>query len=152
MEKGKKSKKGQWMKVDPLDYGVEVLGAKESRGRDKGDRASRDRDRSGGRNNKRDRNGGAGRDGNEKTNSAVANMTPEELKAAVKTQVEYYFCKDNLCKDMFLRSAMNEEGWVPLRTLARFNRGTHLEIFILYFLKSTNFFVNCSEMNILPFA
>lgn len=40
----------------------------------------------------------------------------------LRQQLEYYFSVENLCKDMFLRSQMDPEGWVPLSVIANFNR------------------------------
>ncbi|KAI9477368.1 hypothetical protein BX667DRAFT_468559 [Coemansia mojavensis] len=40
----------------------------------------------------------------------------------VRAQVEYYFSIDNLCKDIFFRTQMNPEGYVPLTLIAGFNR------------------------------
>ncbi|KAL0718579.1 hypothetical protein Bca4012_067902 [Brassica carinata] len=40
----------------------------------------------------------------------------------ILTQVEYYFSADNLSKDKHLRGQMNDEGWVPVRIIARFRR------------------------------
>ncbi|KAK9063934.1 hypothetical protein SSX86_017806 [Deinandra increscens subsp. villosa] len=37
-------------------------------------------------------------------------------------QIEYYFSDDNLVKDNFLRSQMDEEGWVPIKLIAGFRR------------------------------
>jgi hypothetical protein len=41
---------------------------------------------------------------------------------AVKKQIDYYFSVDNLCKDIFLRSKMDEAGWIPMPVIANFNR------------------------------
>jgi len=49
-------------------------------------------------------------------------MDPAEVEAQVRHQIEYYFSQDNLLRDVYLRSHMNEEGWLPLRLLAGFNR------------------------------
>ena len=46
----------------------------------------------------------------------------EKILDAVCTQVEYYFSVDNLVKDVFLRSKMNEEGWIPVHVIGAFNR------------------------------
>ena len=35
---------------------------------------------------------------------------------------EFYFGVENLCKDMFLRQSMDEDGYVPAILLASFNR------------------------------
>eukprot|EP00300_Choanocystis_sp_HF-7_P005875 c14331_g1_i2.p1 GENE.c14331_g1_i2~~c14331_g1_i2.p1 ORF type:complete len:202 (+),score=18.45 c14331_g1_i2:68-673(+) len=40
----------------------------------------------------------------------------------IQRQVEFYFSIENLCKDMFLRSHMDDQGWVHLSLLASFNR------------------------------
>uniref|UniRef100_A0A804HW45 HTH La-type RNA-binding domain-containing protein n=1 Tax=Musa acuminata subsp. malaccensis TaxID=214687 RepID=A0A804HW45_MUSAM len=37
-------------------------------------------------------------------------------------QIEYYFSPDNLCKDLFLRRNMDDQGWVPISLIASFNR------------------------------
>jgi len=36
--------------------------------------------------------------------------------------VEYYFSVQNLASDTHLRKQMNAEGWVPIQTIASFNR------------------------------
>jgi la-related protein 1 len=54
--------------------------------------------------------------------SAYLNVDPETLKAYICQQIEYYFSVDNLCKDMFLRSQMDTEGYVPINLIAGFNR------------------------------
>jgi La domain-containing protein len=41
---------------------------------------------------------------------------------ALKHQMEYYFSLENLCRDLYLRSHMNEEGWIDLSFIAQFNR------------------------------
>ncbi|KAI7888081.1 uncharacterized protein EV154DRAFT_545078 [Mucor mucedo] len=46
----------------------------------------------------------------------------ETLKLYVLQQIEYYFSIDNLCKDLFLRSQMDTEGYVPLSLITGFNR------------------------------
>jgi hypothetical protein len=33
---------------------------------------------------------------------------------------EYYFSVDNLCRDTYLRSHLDEEGWVPLAIICNF--------------------------------
>ncbi|KAI8072163.1 uncharacterized protein B0P05DRAFT_573094 [Gilbertella persicaria] len=54
--------------------------------------------------------------------SAYLNVDPEVLKSYICQQIEYYFSVDNLCKDLFLRSQMDAEGYVPLSLIAGFNR------------------------------
>ncbi|KAL2312095.1 RNA-binding protein [Schizosaccharomyces pombe] len=45
-----------------------------------------------------------------------------DVQAFLTSQLEYYFSIENLCKDMFLRKHMDDEGYVPLAFLASFNR------------------------------
>ncbi|KAI5921626.1 hypothetical protein F4810DRAFT_336388 [Camillea tinctor] len=44
----------------------------------------------------------------------------------VYSQLEYYFSIDNLCKDWFLRTHMDSQGFVPLKFIASFNRMKHI--------------------------
>lgn len=46
----------------------------------------------------------------------------EFLKDVLQKQIEYYFSLENLCKDVYLRSKMDAEGWVPISFIASFNR------------------------------
>ncbi|GIL45714.1 hypothetical protein Vafri_2882 [Volvox africanus] len=49
-------------------------------------------------------------------------QTKQMLAEAVRKQIDYYFSVDNLCKDIFLRSKMDDNGWIPLAVVANFNR------------------------------
>lgn len=49
-------------------------------------------------------------------------LDPMMARSLVQQQLEYYFSIENLCKDMFLRKHMDDEGYVALPILARFNR------------------------------
>ncbi|KAH7136568.1 hypothetical protein EDB81DRAFT_656955 [Dactylonectria macrodidyma] len=40
----------------------------------------------------------------------------------LKSQIEYYFSIENLCKDMYLRARMDSQGFVPLHFIAAFKR------------------------------
>ncbi|KAI3816323.1 hypothetical protein L1987_16016 [Smallanthus sonchifolius] len=44
------------------------------------------------------------------------------LLGSILRQIEYYFSDENLVKDMFLRSHMDDEGWVPITLIAGFQR------------------------------
>ncbi|CAO3637454.1 unnamed protein product [Cunninghamella echinulata] len=44
------------------------------------------------------------------------------LKMYIAQQIEYYFSIDNLCKDLYLRSQMDKDGYIDLSVLANFNR------------------------------
>ncbi|KAJ1965706.1 hypothetical protein GGI12_000567 [Dipsacomyces acuminosporus] len=46
----------------------------------------------------------------------------QSVKSFVKAQVEYYFSVENLCKDIFFRTQMDPDGYVPLTLIAGFNR------------------------------
>ncbi|KAF9111409.1 La ribonucleoprotein domain member 1B [Mortierella sp. AM989] len=46
----------------------------------------------------------------------------DALKAFILQQMEYYFSVENLCKDVFMRTQMDAEGYVPLSLIANFNR------------------------------
>jgi la-related protein 1 len=51
-----------------------------------------------------------------------SSLEPMALISLVSAQVEYYFSIENLCKDMYLRTHMDSQGWVPLSVIAGFNR------------------------------
>lgn len=40
----------------------------------------------------------------------------------LKSQIEYYFSIENLCKDMYLRARMDSQGFVPLHFISAFKR------------------------------
>ncbi|KVI05220.1 la-related protein 1C-like [Cynara cardunculus var. scolymus] len=44
------------------------------------------------------------------------------LHVLILNQIDYYFSDANLVKDNFLRSQMDEEGWVPIALIAGFRR------------------------------
>uniref|UniRef100_A0A8C4Q0G0 HTH La-type RNA-binding domain-containing protein n=1 Tax=Eptatretus burgeri TaxID=7764 RepID=A0A8C4Q0G0_EPTBU len=45
----------------------------------------------------------------------------EELKDALKRQLEYYFSRENLAGDAYLLSQMDSQQYVPVETIAGFN-------------------------------
>ncbi|MCO5548011.1 hypothetical protein L7F22_001467 [Adiantum nelumboides] len=51
-------------------------------------------------------------------------MPPDILtmQGMVVKQIEYYFSVENLCRDIYLRSKMDEWGFVPVSVIANFNR------------------------------
>uniref|UniRef100_A0A5B6YWY6 Putative la-related protein 1C-like n=1 Tax=Davidia involucrata TaxID=16924 RepID=A0A5B6YWY6_DAVIN len=51
-------------------------------------------------------------------------------------QIEYYFSDANLIKDDFLKSNMDDEGWVPITLIASFPRVQHLTYNIQLILHS----------------
>ncbi|CAH1267866.1 LARP1B [Branchiostoma lanceolatum] len=44
------------------------------------------------------------------------------LKDYIRKQVEYYFSRENLARDFFLRRKMDEQGWISLSLIASFYR------------------------------
>ena len=62
---------------------------------------------------------GAGAGSNAPNNAATSD---EVLKSNIKTQIEYYFSRENLLKDFFLRRKMDPEGYLPVTLVASFNR------------------------------
>jgi hypothetical protein len=55
------------------------------------------------------------------SHSQRRNFSDEE-KTNLKKQIEFYFSVDNLCKDVYLRSNMNADGWIPLELIKQFPR------------------------------
>lgn len=47
-------------------------------------------------------------------------MQAQQGMVVLRQQVEYYFSADNLCRDSFLRTHMDKDGFVPLALLAAF--------------------------------
>jgi la-related protein 1 len=58
--------------------------------------------------------------------SAVPFQTPQYWDSVMfnmlRSQIEYYFSIENLCKDMYLRKRMDSQGFVPLHFIAAFKR------------------------------
>ncbi|KAL6909337.1 hypothetical protein ACP4OV_001618 [Aristida adscensionis] len=42
--------------------------------------------------------------------------------AELMKQIEFYFSKDNLCGDIYLRQQMDDQGWVDISVIAGFNK------------------------------
>jgi hypothetical protein len=53
---------------------------------------------------------------------------PQTLPDNIRVQIEYYFSDENLVKDIFLRNQMDDQGFVHVSVIARFNRVRHLSI------------------------
>ncbi|XP_042386889.1 la-related protein 1B-like [Zingiber officinale] len=43
-------------------------------------------------------------------------------RATLLKQINFYFSDENLCRDVYLRQNMDEQGWVPVSLIAGFNR------------------------------
>ncbi|KAH7292302.1 hypothetical protein KP509_29G061100 [Ceratopteris richardii] len=52
----------------------------------------------------------------------IAGPDPASLRSMLVKQIEYYFSIENLCRDIFLRSNMDEQGFIPVSVIANFNR------------------------------
>ncbi|VDK86672.1 unnamed protein product [Litomosoides sigmodontis] len=47
-------------------------------------------------------------------------QSPEQIKQQLKAQLEYYFSRENLMTDRFLRCQMDNDQYVPIRIIASF--------------------------------
>ncbi|ORX81271.1 hypothetical protein BCR32DRAFT_279827 [Anaeromyces robustus] len=52
----------------------------------------------------------------------ASKLDMDTIKTYLKEQIEYYFSVENLCKDIYMRQQMDEEGFVNLSTLLKFKR------------------------------
>ncbi|XP_011074705.1 la-related protein 1B [Sesamum indicum] len=66
-----------------------------------------------------------------------ANENP--LTNLIVKQIDFYFSDDNLVKDNFLRSKMDEHGWVPITLIASFRRVQQLTKDIPVILESLRY-------------
>jgi len=66
------------------------------------------------------------------------NLSDEVLKNYVKHQIEYYFSKDNLQRDFFLRRKMDSDGFLPVSLIASFNRVQQLSQDITFIVASVD--------------
>ena len=48
------------------------------------------------------------------------------LSVLLINQIDYYFSDTNLIKDEYLKSNMDEQGWVPIALIAGFPRVSYL--------------------------
>jgi len=55
-------------------------------------------------------------------NLCVDYLNLDSVRTYLKLQIKYYFSIQNLCKDIFLRKQMNEEGWIDLEIIKGFKR------------------------------
>lgn len=55
-------------------------------------------------------------------NDASSATDAKTLRTALRTQLEYYFSKENLVKDSYLVSQMDSESYVPIATIANFEQ------------------------------
>ena len=62
--------------------------------------------------------------------------TDDVLKNYVKHQIEYYFSKENLQRDFFLRRKMTNDGYLPISLVASFNRVQQLTQDITFIVES----------------
>ncbi|KQK23575.1 la-related protein 1B isoform X1 [Brachypodium distachyon] len=62
----------------------------------------------------------------------------EHLQRQLLVQIEYYFSDENLCKDIYLRQHMDDQGWVPISLIACFNQVKNFLYRIAQVRKLTN--------------
>ncbi|KAF8721251.1 hypothetical protein HU200_023176 [Digitaria exilis] len=60
----------------------------------------------------------------------------DPLRKELLRQIEYYFSDGNLCKDIFLRQRMDDQGWVPLALIAGFPQVKKMTDNIQYILET----------------
>lgn len=53
-------------------------------------------------------------------------LSMKDLRAALKRQLEYYFSQQNLAKDSYLKAQMDKDHYVPIVTIANFEKIKHL--------------------------
>lgn len=58
----------------------------------------------------------------------MAGFSRQQIVDAAQKQIEYYFSSENLKNDQFLRSKMDDDGWIPLFTIMSFNRVRNLTL------------------------
>ncbi|RDY14602.1 La-related protein 1C, partial [Mucuna pruriens] len=63
------------------------------------------------------------------------------LSNMIVHQIEYYFSDANLVRDQFLRSQMDEQGWVSVTLIADFPRVSYLHLVKQYFLDLSLFYI-----------
>lgn len=54
-------------------------------------------------------------------NQPLPQFATDVLKKRITRQVDYYFSDENLCKDVFLRRKMDNDGYVPIALVTTFN-------------------------------
>eukprot|EP00927_Polykrikos_kofoidii_P039144 TRINITY_DN33578_c0_g2_i1.p1 TRINITY_DN33578_c0_g2~~TRINITY_DN33578_c0_g2_i1.p1 ORF type:complete len:589 (-),score=80.45 TRINITY_DN33578_c0_g2_i1:456-2222(-) len=67
-----------------------------------------------------------------------AQMSPEELFSAVRSQLEFYFGDNSYPKDRWLQAQADFEGWTSLRLVSKFNRMRELT-------RDHDFVVRCAQ-------
>ncbi|KAL3583893.1 hypothetical protein D5086_014954, partial [Populus alba] len=53
---------------------------------------------------------------------AVFSPSDPQLHIRILHQIDYYFSNENLVKDIYLRRNMDDQGWVPIKLIASFNK------------------------------
>ncbi|KYR01085.1 hypothetical protein DLAC_02182 [Tieghemostelium lacteum] len=54
--------------------------------------------------------------------TSFVESNPELVRQSIINQINYYFSIENLCRDIYLRCNMDQEGWVSIPFLCSFNR------------------------------
>ncbi|KAL1921280.1 uncharacterized protein VTP21DRAFT_10996 [Calcarisporiella thermophila] len=86
--------------------------------------------------------------------AASASSGGEELRQALRKQLEYYFSKENLSKDAYLVSHMDSNLFVPITVIAEFKMVKHLttdlQLIVSVLKESPNIVVDDSETRAKP--
>ncbi|KAF2074117.1 hypothetical protein CYY_004559 [Polysphondylium violaceum] len=62
-----------------------------------------------------------------------------DIKKSILNQIHYYFSVQNLCRDVFLRCNMDNDGWILISFISNFNRMRSFDInTIIESIKSSN--------------
>ena len=75
-------------------------------------------------------------DSHAKGGELTEGVNDDVLKNYVKHQIEYYFSKENLDRDFFLRRKMTPDGYLPISLVASFNRVQQLTQDITFIVES----------------
>ncbi|XP_074584994.1 la-related protein 1C-like isoform X2 [Curcuma longa] len=62
--------------------------------------------------------------------------TVDPQRSNLLKQIDYYFSAENLCRDVYLRQNMDEQGWVPVSLIAGFNRVKQLTNSVEFILET----------------
>lgn len=73
-------------------------------------------------------------------------LTHENRVETLKSQLEFYFSQHNVSRDVFLKSKMDEQGYVAIRVIANFNRVKELVDSDVEFL--TNVMRRCKHLTV----